>query len=155
MMRLFRRLLPRLGEGGSVAVEYALCLPFLMAMMYGIIEVSHYAYLRTTMENVAHDAVRYASIHSSQATTPATASDVKSFTSNELSSLGLNPDGTGGTTVTVTYTPDNTPGNPVKVYISYPFVPFMGGFNRIPGTAITFTTLSAPVIGSAQLTIMP
>ena len=154
-MRFLGRVLPRLGEGGSVAVEYALCLPFLVAMMYGIIEVSHYAYLRTTMENVAHDAVRYAAIHSSQAQTPATASDVKTFTNNELSSLGLNPDGTAGTTVTVTYTPDNSPGNPVKVNISYPFVPFMGGFNRIPGTSITFPALSAPVIGSAQLTISP
>ena len=155
MMRFLRRALPRLGEGGSVAVEYALCLPFLLAMMYGIIEVSHYAYLRTTMENVAHDAVRYASIHSSIAPTPATASDVKTFTSNELSSLGLNPDGTGGTAVTVTYSPDNSPGNAVKVNINYPFVPFMAGFNRIPGTSITFTALTAPVIASAQLTIMP
>jgi Flp pilus assembly protein TadG len=145
----------RLGEAGSVAVEYALCLPFLLALIYGIIEVSHYAYLRTTVANVAHDAVRYASIHSSSAQTPATASDVKSFVNNELSSLGLNPDGTAGTTVTVTYSPDNSPGNPVKVSITYPYVPLMGNFNRIPGTSATFTPLTAPVVASAQLTIMP
>jgi Flp pilus assembly protein TadG len=154
-MRLGKRALPRLGEGGSVAVEYALCLPFLLGLIYGVVEISHYAYLRITMSNVAHDAVRYASIHSSQATTPATASDVKSFANNELSSLGLNPDGTAGTTVTVTYTPDNSPGNPVKVSINYPFVPFMTGFNKIPGTPTSFTALSAPILASAQLTIMP
>jgi hypothetical protein len=107
------------------------------------------------MENVAHDAARYAAIHSSQALVPATASDVKSFANNELSSLGLNPDGTGGTTVTVTYTPDNSPGHPVKINISYPFVPFMGGFDGIPGTTATFTPLTGPVIGYAQLTITP
>jgi Flp pilus assembly protein TadG len=145
----------RLGERGSVAVEYALCLPFLVAIIYGVVEVSHYAYLRTTMSNVAHDAVRYASIHSSLATTPATASDVKTFASSELSSLGLHPDGTAGTTVTVTYSPNNSPGNPVKVAINYPFVPFMTGFNRIPGTATSFTALSASIVASAQLTIMP
>ena len=84
MMRRLAGILPRLGESGRVAVEYALCVPFLVAMMYGIIEVSHYAYLRTTMENVAHDAVRYAAIHSSQAQTPATASDVKTFTNSGM-----------------------------------------------------------------------
>ena len=154
-MRFGKRALLRLGEGGSVAVEYALCLPFLLGLIYGVVEISHYAYLRMTMSNVAHDAVRYASIHSSLATTPATATDVKSFANNELSSLGLNPDGTAGTTVTVTYTPDNSPGNPVNVSINYPFVPFMTGFNRIPGTSANFTALSAPIIASAQLTIMP
>jgi len=154
-MLFAKRTWPRLGEGGNVTVEYALCLPFLLGLIYGVVEVSHYAYLRITMSNIAHDAVRYASIHSSQATTPATASTVKSFANNELSSLGLNPDGTAGTTVTVTYTPDNSPGNPVKVSINYPFVPFMTGFNKIPGTSTSFTALNAPIVASAQLTIMP
>jgi len=154
-MRFLKRRVAPLDDGGSVAVEYALCLPFLLAIIYGVVEVSHYAYLRTTMSNVAHDAVRYASIHSSLATTPATASDVKTFANNELSSLGLNPDGTAGTTVTVTYTPDNSPGNPVKVAINYPFVPFMTGFSKIPGTSTGFNALNAPIVASAQLTIMP
>ena len=145
----------RLGEGGHVAVEYALSLPFLLGIIYGIVEVSHYAYLRTTMANTAHDAVRYAAVHSSQATTPATTSDVKTFTNNELTGLGLNPDGTGGTTVTVTYTPDNSPGSTVNVSISYPFVPFMTGFDQIPGSSTTFTNLTGPILGSAQLTISP
>jgi Flp pilus assembly protein TadG len=145
----------RLDDRGHVAVEYALCLPFLLAMFYGIIEVSHYAYLRMTMANTAHDAVRYAAVHSSLAPSPAVASDVKTYASNELSSLGLNPDGTGGTAVTVTYTPNNTPGSTVKVSISYPFVPFMTGFNQLPGVTGTFTNLTAPVLGSAQLTISP
>jgi Flp pilus assembly protein TadG len=145
----------RLGNRGGVAVEYALCLPFLLALIYGIVEVSHYAYLRMTMANIAHDGVRYAAVHSSQATTPATASDVKTFVNNELTSLGLNPDSTGGTAVTVTYTPDNSPGNPVKIAISYPFVPFMTGFDHIPGTSGNFTALAGPILGSAQLTISP
>jgi len=144
-----------LGEGGHVAVEYALSLPFLLGLIYGIVEVSHFAYLRMTMTNAAHDAVRYAAVHSSIAPTPATTSDVKTFTNNELTGLGLNPDGTGGTTVTVTYTPDNSPGSTVRVAISYPFVPFMTGFDKIPGSSGTFTNLAGPILGSAQLTISP
>jgi Flp pilus assembly protein TadG len=155
MRRFGRRFLPRLGEGGHVAVEYALCLPFLLGLIYGIVEVSHFAYLRTTMSNVAHDASRYASVHSSQSGQPLTTSDITTFVSNELSSLGLNPAGTGGTTVTVTYTPDNTPGSTVNVQISYPFVPFMTGFDRIPGSSANFTNLAGPIIGMAQLTLSP
>ena len=154
-MRFGKRIPRRLGESGSVTVEYALCLPFLLGLIYGVVEISHYAYLRVTMSNIAHDAVRYASIHSSLSSSPATASTVKSFTNNELSSLGFHQDGTAGTTVTVTYNPDNTPGNPVKVSINYPFVPFMTGFTKIPGTSASFTALSAPIVASAQLTIVP
>jgi Flp pilus assembly protein TadG len=155
MRRFGRRFLPRLGEGGHVAVEYALCLPFLLGLIYGIVEISHFAYLRTTMSNVAHDASRYAAVHSSQSGQPKTTSDITTFVSSELSSLGLNPAGTAGTTVTVTYTPDNTPGSTVKVQISYPFVPFMTGFDRIPGSSATFTNLAGPIIGLAQLTLSP
>jgi len=155
MMRMGRRCFPRLGEGGHVAVEYALSLPFLLGIIYGIVEVSHFAYLRTTMENVAHDAVRYATVHSSQSGTPVVSTDVTTFASNELSSLGLNPSGTGGTTVTVTYTPDNSPGSTVKVQISYPFVPFMTGFDQIPGSSQTFTNLAGPIVSIAQSTVSP
>jgi Flp pilus assembly protein TadG len=154
-MRLAKRFLLRVGESGSVAGEYALTLPFLLGLIYGIIEVGHYAYLRITMANTTHDAARYAAVHGSQATTPATSSDVKTFVNNELTALGLNPDGTGGTAVTVTYTPDNNPGSTVQVSISYRFVPFMAGFDQIPGTSTSFTALSGPILGSAQLTISP
>ncbi len=90
-----------------------------------------------------------------RAVTPVTSSDVTTFVSTELSSLGLNPVGTGGTAVTVTYTPDNSPGSTVKVQISYPFLPFMTGFDRIPGSSQTFTKLAGPIVGLAQLTISP
>jgi len=145
----------RIDESGHVAIEYALTLPFLIAIIYGIVEISHFAYLRTTMTNVAHDAVRYAVVHSSTSGAPLTSSDITTFTSNELTSLGLNPNGAGGTAVTVTYTPDNTPGSTVNVKISYPFVPFMPGFNAIPGSNRTFNGLVGPVLGSSQMTLSP
>jgi Flp pilus assembly protein TadG len=152
---LSRAALSRLGDRGSVAVEYALCLPFLLAFIYGIVEVSHFAYLRTTMSNVAHDASRYAVVHSSQSGQPLTTSDITTYASAELSSLGLNPAGSNGTTVTVTYSPDNTPGSTVNVTISYPFVPFMPGFDQIPGSSASFTALAGPIVGVAQLTLSP
>jgi Flp pilus assembly protein TadG len=154
-MRRGKRSLPRLGDRGSVAVEYALCLPFLLAFIYGIVEVSHFAYLRTTMSNVAHDGSRYAAVHSSSSAQPLTAPDITTYVNSELSSLGLNPGGSSGTAVTVTYNPDNTPGNTVTVRVSYPFVPFMTGFDHIPGVSGSFSALAGPIIGVAQLTLSP
>ena len=152
MKKLGRR---RLGDGGSVAVEYALTLPFLLAIIYGIVEISHFGYLRITMSNVAHDAARYAMVHSATSAQPKTSTDVVTFASNELTSLGMNPNGTGGTAITATYAPDNSPGNIVTVRISYPFVPFMPGFNAVPGSHSTFTALTGPVLGLAQITLVP
>jgi Flp pilus assembly protein TadG len=150
-----RHRLAAIGDGGSVAVEYALCLPFLLAIIYGIVEIGHFGYLRISMSNVAHDAARYAMVHSSTSAQPKTSADVVTFASNELVSLGLNPNGTGGTAVTATYSPDNSPGNKVNVRISYPFVPFMPGFDAVPGSRSTFTALAGPVLGLATITLVP
>lgn len=144
-----------MGERGQVAVEYALTLPYLAAFIYGIVEVSHFAYLRTTIANTAHDAVRYAVVHSTMSTQPLVASDITTYVSNELSSLGLNRAGTGGTAVTVTYSPDNSPGSTVQVQISYPFTPFMTGFNSIPGSPATFSALAGPILANAQMVVNP
>jgi Flp pilus assembly protein TadG len=142
-------------NSGHVAVEYALTLPYLLAFIYGIVEISHFAYLRTTVANVARDAVRYAVVHSSISAQPATAATVTTYVNNELSSLGLSQSGTGGTSVTVTYSPDNTPGSTVNVKISYPFAPFMPGFNAVPGSSTSFATLVGPILGSSQMVVNP
>ena len=144
-----------LNDSGSVAVEYALCLPYLLAFIYGIVEVSHFAYLQTTVANAAHDAVRYAVVHSTVSAQPAVAGDVTTFVNNELSSLGLLTSGSGGTAVTVTYSPDNSPGSTVKVQISYPFTPFMPGFDAIPGSSTTFAGLVGPILATAQMVVNP
>jgi len=62
----------RMGDRGSVAVEYALTLPILLAFIYGIMEISHFAYLKMTISDVAHDAVRYAIVNSASSGSPAT-----------------------------------------------------------------------------------
>jgi Flp pilus assembly protein TadG len=144
-----------MADDGGVAVEYALCLPYLLAFIYGIVEISHFAYLQTTVANAAHDAVRYAVVHSTVSAQPAVASDITSFVNSELSSLGLLQSGTGGTAVTVTYNPDNKPGSTVKVQISYPFTPFMPGFTSILGASGSFTALVGPILGTAQMVVNP
>ncbi len=151
---LFRPL-RSLDNNGNVAVEYALTFPYLVAFLYGIIEVCHFAYIQTTIANIAHDAVRYATVHSNVSSQPLVQSDIVSYVNSELSGLGFKTSGQSGTVVTVTYSPDSSPGSIVKVLISYPFTPFMAGFNAIPGSSAKFTSLAGPIAGSAQMVVDP
>jgi Flp pilus assembly protein TadG len=146
MTRFFRN------RDGSVVVEYALTFPYLVALIYGIFELSHYAYVQMTIANIAHDAARYAVVHGSLSTDPLVASDITTFINNELGGLGFKKT-TGGTTVTVTYSPDNTPGSTVSVNISYTFVPFMAGFDAVPGSSHKFKALNSTITGAAQLVV--
>jgi Flp pilus assembly protein TadG len=139
-------------DRGAVAVEYALCLPYLLAFIYGIVEISHFAFLRTTVANVARDAVRYAIVHSSISAQPLGATDISSYANSELTSLGLASAGNG---VTVTYSPDNSPGSTVQVQISYPFTPFMPGLATIASASSSFTGFTGPIVGNAKMVMNP
>jgi Flp pilus assembly protein TadG len=147
MIRFFR------DRNASVVVEYALTFPYLVALLYGILELSHYAYVQMTIANIAHDAARYAVVHSSSSNQPLIASDITTFVNNELSGLGFKKSGSGGTTVTVTYNPSNAPGSTVNVNISYTFVPFMAGFNAVPGSTHTFKALTGSITAVAQMVV--
>jgi Flp pilus assembly protein TadG len=136
---------------GSVAVEYALTFPYLITLLYGILELSHYAYIQVSIANIAHDAARYAVVHSSMSAQPLVAADIGTFIDNQLGTLGFNKSGHGGTTVTVTYSPDNTPGSTVSVNIAYRFVPFMVGFNGVDGSTNALRALSGSMTAAAQL----
>jgi Flp pilus assembly protein TadG len=140
------------GDAGNVAVEYALTAPYLLAFCYGLMEVSHFAYIQLTLSDVAHDSVRYAVVHGSNSSQPLQASDISTYATNEMTSLSLS---TAPATVTVTYNPNNSPGSTVSVSISYVFTPFMPGFNQIPGMTTTFTSLVGPVTASAQMVVGP
>ena len=147
MMRFIR------DRRGNVAVEYALTFPYLVVLLYGILELSHYAYVQMTVANIAHDAARYAVVHGSLSTQPLAEADIGAFVDNALGNLGFNKNGHGGTAVTVTYNPDNTPGSTVNVSISYTFVPLMAGFDMVPGATQAFSTLATSITGKAQMVI--
>lgn len=152
-MRFFarRKGLPfRLGTAGAVAVEFGLTAPYLLAFCYGILEVSHYAYLRIFLNNIAHDGTRYAIVHGSASADPLTSANISSYVTGEMTSLGLT---STAAVVTVTYNSSNAPGNTVKVQISYPFTPFMAGFDSIVGVKGSFTALAGPIAVQSQMVI--
>jgi Flp pilus assembly protein TadG len=136
-------------EAGHVAIEYALTFPLLLGLMYGIMELSHYGFIQISISNAAHDGVRYAVVHSSISSTPLGSSDISTYVTNELTGYGL----TASATITVTYNTSNAPGNTVEVQISYPFTPFMPGFNQIPGIPGTFTDVVGPIKAVSEMVI--
>jgi len=144
-----------MGDRGHVAVEFAMTSPFLVAFLYGILEVSHFGYLRMSVSNVAHDGARYAIVHSAISAQPLVASDIVTHVTNQLSALSLTTTGVNGATVTVTYSPNTNPGSTVLVQISYPFVPIMPGFNSIPGTGLTFNALVGPITALSKMVVSP
>jgi hypothetical protein len=48
-------------EEGGVAVEFAIILPVLTLLVFGIVDFGHAWYMRTVMENACREGVRYAS----------------------------------------------------------------------------------------------
>ena len=137
-----------LGDRGEVLVEYALTMPYLLGFLYGLMEISHYGYLQIMTANAAHDGLRYAIVHSSINADPLGASDIETYVNNELTGFGLTDT---GSSVTVTYSTNNAPGSTVNVQVSYPFTPFMPGFNSLPGFTTTYTNLVGPITASAQM----
>jgi Flp pilus assembly protein TadG len=144
-----------MGDRGHIAVEFAMTAPLLVGFLYGILEVSHFGYLRMTVSNVAHDGARYAIVHSAISAQPLVASDIVTHVTNQLSALSLTTTGASAATVTVTYSPNTNPGSTVLVQISYPFIPIMPGFNSIPGSGRTFNSLVGPITALSKMIVSP
>ena len=129
---MMRRVLPRLRRDrrGSVAVEYALVLPVFLAFCCGILEFSHYAYLRICVANAAQDAVRYLSVNSA-------ACSGSDYATRELNGLGLT-----AATITVDCS------DPVTVSIRYPYVPFVPGLGNVLPSLPTISASGSMLISN-------
>ena len=119
-------------EAGTVAIEFALTAPVLMLLLYGIVELSHYAYADIALSDAAKSAVRYAMVRGSTSPQPATSSDISAYVKNQIVLLD-----SANVTVQTDFAPNNNPGSAVAAHLSYPFVPFMPGFNYLVAGTIT------------------
>ena len=102
------------GQRGAAVVEMALLLPVALLMLFGIIELSRFFYLRSMAATVASDVVRKASLPN------VTDADVIAAALKEFQSYDL------GLTPQVTVTPaERTAGETVTVKVQYPFTPIL------------------------------
>lgn len=129
----------RKSQRGATAIEFAMTMPILLSMLYGIIELSHYAWSVVALSDAAKSGARYAMVRGSSSADPASAGDISTFVKSQIILLDPN-----SVTVSTTFTPDNNPGSDVTVSLTYGFVPFLPGFNYLTAKQLT---------ASSQMTI--
>jgi Flp pilus assembly protein TadG len=131
---------------GQAAVEFALVIVLLMALVLSMIELILLMHTYNTVANAAKEGVRYAIVHGSQNSTPSTQGSTADIDGPAAPPGTMPGYGSGygvvktyaqyslhdmtGITVTVAY-PDNVPvakanqsPNRIQVTVAYPFHPF-------------------------------
>lgn len=111
----------RMGKSGQGLVEFALVVPLLLFLFFGIVEFGRAWMTRNVMTGAAREAVRVAVVQ----TDFPTADNVARTRAGAL----LNAGGISGAVITVTQI--DSPEPMVEVQISYVFPAIFGGF--IPG----------------------
>src|SRR5277367_2412628 len=109
----------RSSRPGQVMAEFALVLTPCLTLFSGIINFALALYCYDFVCYSAQQAVRYATVHGSTATTVASSSSITSY----VDGLVVGVLNTGALTVTTTWAPNNKPGSVVTVVVTYRFPP--------------------------------
>lgn len=122
----------RFRERGAQIVEFALVLPLFFALLFSVIEFSRAIWLYGSAAYGAREGTRFAMVHGSTSSIPATATDVQ----NRVRSIA----GLRSATVTTAW-PDgnNDPGSRVQVTVTVPFT-FVVPLFRLPILNLTATS---------------
>lgn len=109
--RLARRSHPQSDRRGIATVEFAVCLPLIFAMVFGVIETANVVYLQNALTSAAYEASNVASVAGG------TASDAQTRAGQVLTALKAN-----GATVTISpaVTSSTTLGTEITVTCSAP-----------------------------------
>jgi Flp pilus assembly protein TadG len=138
----------RWSHGQTYAEFMMLVLPAL-SLIFAVVSFGMTLYTYNFLSNAARDAVRYAIVHGSKSTSPATSDDIQTFVRNEARGLKAN-----SITVTSCWNPqappnqcpgptgNNAPGKVVSVSVAYSFHPLY-----------PFAAVTLPLASSAQMVI--
>ncbi len=99
-------------------MESALALLPLGLMMAGVMELGLVGFASSSVSFAAQRAARYASVRGSGSGHPASEADIRNIALTHAAPLSA-----AAITVTVTWTPDNSPGSTVQVIVAYSFRP--------------------------------
>ena len=122
----------RLNERGASAVEFALLLPVLMLILFGIIEFGMVMYSREVLTNASREGARAGIVLQ---TPKLTMGQIQSVVTTYLTNTGINP---SNVTVNVTGAQGVFPNNLI-VSATYPYQFFAPGILGL-GNTITLTT---------------
>jgi Flp pilus assembly protein TadG len=129
----------RRSHRGQAMAEFALVLTPCLALFFGIINFALALYCYDFVCYSAQQAVRYATVHGSTATTIATSSSMTTY----VDGLVVGVLSTNAMTVTTTWSPNNKPGSVVTVQVSYNFPPLT---SLVSSVTIPLTRTAAMVI---------
>ena len=105
-------------QRGSALVEGAFVTLSFLAIVIGIMDWGRMMLANNFVSYAARDATRYAIVHGSSSSNPATSSTLTTLVKNEATGID-----SSGITVTTTWNPDNNPGSSVTVTVQYSFQP--------------------------------
>src|SRR5208283_842905 len=106
IMRLWFAGAARSSRPGQVMAEFALVLTPCLTLFFGIINFALALYCYDFVCYSAQQAVRYATVHGSSATMIATSASIQTY----VNALVVGVLKTSATTVTTTWSPNNSPG---------------------------------------------
>src|SRR5271167_4031657 len=129
----------RCSRPGQVMAEFALVLTPCLTLFFGIINFALALYCYDFVCYSAQQAVRYATVHGSTATTPATASSMTTY----VNALVVGVLKTSALTTTTTWSPNNTPGGVVTVVVTYNYPPLT---SLVSSVTIPLTRTASMVI---------
>ncbi len=103
---------------GSSIVEFAVIAPAVVLVLFGFLEIVRGVWLYNTVTYAAREGGRYAMVHGSKSSAPASTTDVA--TAVKAAAASLDPT---KVQVTTTWTPDKAPGSTVDVKVDYAWQP--------------------------------
>src|SRR5438105_15130557 len=99
-------------QRGQLLVETAVAMLAFAMFLFGVMQFGFLLYSYDTICNAAREGARYAMVHGSKSSSPATTTTIQNIVQGQAIGLGT-------LTVTTTWTPDNKPGRVVKGHMSY------------------------------------
>jgi Flp pilus assembly protein TadG len=127
------------GSRGTSAVEFALVVTPCLLLIFAIMNFATALYSLDFVGYSAQQAARYAIVHGSTSTSPASSTII----TNYVDGLVLGVLNTNLLTVNTTWTPNNKPGSVVTVTVSYTFKPLTA---LVSSVNIALTRTAAMVI---------
>ena len=97
---------------GQVIVETTIAILAFATFLFGTMQFAFLLYSYDTICNAAREGTRYAMVHGSKSSSPATSSTVQNVVQGQCEGLGT-------VTASTTWTPNDNPGSVVKVTVTY------------------------------------
>ena len=111
-------------QPGTTSTEFAIIASPFLLVLFAIVCFAQLIYDYNFVAYAAREATRYAAVHGSTSSSPASTTDVQNLVVGQASGLNSQK-----LTVNTTWSPDNHPGSVVNVSVSYTYafpVPMFG-----------------------------